>query len=482
MGGVLILALVEISLAIYFKNDLKHDFLKLAEFDTVEREYLEGIMISSGLAYDLSIPARGMVFVRVGSWEKRLKDLEGLMHHFLQSSNAAPYNLKKIDLFFNQMNALLKGGANDAQLGRVARRVKQEVNILNTYLQKSVNEIKSKRAKSVSYYGKKSDFYAWILLVIGLFGLGVILISGGIFITGLLRAVRQLQMRAKEIAGGNYGSLIKTDRQDEIGLLVESVNSMAASLENRERKIEEFNRRLTEQEKMFTIGSFAAGLAHEVGNPIQALMALNFKALDSLQGSDEHKVEETVETLSMIAEQIERLSNIVSEVREYAHPASLEKSLTSINDVIVNTMHFMRFDQRLKHITMRLDLDKDIPAVPIVGDHIAQVLINLFINAADAVDQETGEIVVSSEYEAGDVLIVISDNGHGMSSEAMSHAFEPFFTTKSKGKGTGLGLAVCKDIIEEHGGHMKISSVIGHGTSLTIWLPVDEHHVLEVAQ
>ena len=475
VGGILLLALLEIWLALYFKAELKRDFLTVSEFDKAERSYLLGIMMTSKLASELSIPARGMVFFRVSTWQKSLEDLEVLERHLAIQSAQGQENQITFQELYKEMQQLLDNDADKEQLIQFATRVKKHVGRFNLRLEKAVKDTRKERARVVAQYGQQSDVKAMILLVVGLSGLVVMLLVVGLFLSRLLGSLRQLQGRAKMIAAGNFGSLIPTNRKDEVGLLVHSVNTMATALEERENEISDFRRRLFQQEKMFTIGSFAAGLAHEVGNPIQALVALNSQAIGNLSDSpDENAIRETLDNLILISEQIERLSNIVREIRSYAHTDSDNMKLTNINEVISETLNLMRFDSRFKGVQVVVDLSLDCPAIVGVGDHISQVLINLFINAADAVEGIMGKIMISTNYENPFLRIVISDNGGGMIPEALDRAFEPFFTTKEKEKGTGLGLAVCKQIIDDHEGQINIHSTVGQGTTITVRLPANQ--------
>jgi len=473
LGFVFLVAVLEIGVSVYFKNVLKEDFLVVAEFDDKERDLLRGIMISTEMAYELSIPARGMVFLRVSLWLKRLKDLSAIEQTYLPKPDGSTESLAHS---FNTLQSLLDAGADDEQLGRFVKTVKKKVNAFNRDLRSQVGEIRTRRARYVENYGEKSDLFAGVLLVIGISGITIVMIVVGFFLVRLMQSVKQLERRATDISNGNYGAPIHTTRTDEIGTLLNSINMMAVSLDERERELGEFRRRLFQHEKVFTIGSFAAGLAHEIGNPIQALLALNGKAIERLlEKPTEGDIETAVNTLGLANEQIERLSSAVREIREFTYTGVYEKELICLNGVVENTIKLMRFDRRFKYISIKMELSPDTQPVIAVGDHLAQVLINLLINAADVVDPNKGEIFVMTRQHDGIVTMTISDNGTGMTSEQLEHALEPFFTTKEKGKGTGLGLSVCKQIIDEHNGEMKISSLVGKGTMVSVRLPTGSY-------
>jgi len=185
-------------------------------------------------------------------------------------------------------------------------------------------------------------------------------------------------------------------------------------------------------------------------------------------------LDKAISDLALMAEQIERLGTVIREVRGFAYTGPTEPELTDVNAAATTATRLIRFDKRFANVDVVEDLSSQVPAIIAVSDHLVQVLINLLINSGDAMEDRPGEVVVSTRFEDDRVVIRVSDDGRGMDDEALGRAFEPFFTTKGKHNGTGLGLAVCKQIIEDHNGDIAISSRDGGGTTVRVSLPVGD--------
>jgi signal transduction histidine kinase len=150
--------------------------------------------------------------------------------------------------------------------------------------------------------------------------------------------------------------------------------------------------------------------------------------------------------------------------------------LLNLNGLIENTNRFMRFDKRLRNVDIVLDLNPGLPAIYGVSDQLVQLLMNLMINAADAMEDGRAEIsrINISTFRVGSgVGLQIEDNGHGMDDDTLENALDPFFTTKGAGKGTGLGLPLCYTVASEHGGTITLESKPGQGARVRVILPVD---------
>jgi signal transduction histidine kinase len=171
--------------------------------------------------------------------------------------------------------------------------------------------------------------------------------------------------------------------------------------------------------------------------------------------------------------QIQRLSAITREISGFAAPQPMERQLLDLNGLVRTTSGLMGYDKRMNRVSLRLDLDSQLPAIYGVADQLTQVIMNLLINAADALgSKEEGarEITLRSELSGEHVCLTVKDNGGGMDQETLNRAFEAFFTTKSKG--TGLGLSLCYSIITGHGGTIEIDSIPNQGTQVRICLPL----------
>jgi PAS domain S-box-containing protein len=250
-----------------------------------------------------------------------------------------------------------------------------------------------------------------------------------------------------------------------------------------ENALEETRQQYFHNEKMAAIGHLAAGILHEVGNPIaaisgsiQAIHAAHDEVSCFASACPVH--DDNTNYLNMIEEQVNRLSTITREIADFASPRPRELELLDLNSLIRSTANLMRYDKRLKKIELQLDLDIDLPAVMGVADQLTQVFMNLIINAVDACGAQSreGYIRISSSLLPDVVHVVVQDNGCGMEPHTIEHAMDAFFTTKPAGKGTGLGLSLCNSIIAKLNGRMQIESKPGKGTSVHVYLPLDGGH------
>lgn len=232
---------------------------------------------------------------------------------------------------------------------------------------------------------------------------------------------------------------------------------------------------LIQAQKMESIGLLAAGLAHEVGNPLTSISSL----VQVLQR--ETKDVFTLEKLELIKSQISRISRIIRDLVDFSRRSSYEVQLTDVNKCLHEAVEIVRVGKKAKEIAFQMDIAEAMPYLPLVPDQIQQVLINMLINAVDAIHEITatqpqgnrkqGEIIVTSRLRNEDVVITIGDNGKGIAEKDLSKIFEAFFTTKKVGEGTGLGLWVSYGIIKSFQGIITVQSKEGAGTTFTIVLP-----------
>ncbi|MCG7982943.1 MAG: ATP-binding protein [Candidatus Thiodiazotropha lotti] len=250
------------------------------------------------------------------------------------------------------------------------------------------------------------------------------------------------------------------------------------------QELERTRQQYFHQEKMAAIGQLAAGILHEVGNPIAAIAG----AADDMRSVSGWKGQQSGEpidfpqvvsrNLQMIEEHTERLSKITRDIADFASPRIRNRDLTDINGLIRSTTRLLGYDHRYRKMEIIQTFDNQLPAVEAVPDQITQVLVNLIINGLDAcnTDNQQPTVEVITRVAKNGIEIEIKDNGSGMDEQTLEHALEPFFTTKEPGKGTGLGLSLCNSIVSEHNGKLHIESHPGAGTSAIVFLPVSETH------
>lgn len=225
---------------------------------------------------------------------------------------------------------------------------------------------------------------------------------------------------------------------------------------------------LIQSEKMASIGQLAANVAHEINNPLAAIIANAQLLIRDLSAADE----DTRDSLKLIETAGERAAKIVSNLLDSARKEKhYEFEEISLNETIEDAISLLRYEINKRSVSVKLDLSKKIPHIFANKNQLKGVWINLINNALGAIESECGKISISTRYENKEFYIVFSDNGKGIPPEHQSRIFEPFFTTKEAGKGTGLGLSVSLQVIKEHHGDIEFESTVGKGTKFMVILP-----------
>lgn len=227
---------------------------------------------------------------------------------------------------------------------------------------------------------------------------------------------------------------------------------------------------IAQREKMVAIGQMATGIAHEIGNPLASISSVAQYLVRKLT-MHEHK-----EQLLVIQYHINRISNILMRMLSLSRPASSEYKWSDINSLIENTLSLISYDKRARTVSIRNNINPDLPMAWLNPQYFEQVLLNIFINALDAMDvKKDGQdhfLTISRKYADGMIEIRISDTGVGMNPEVCRRAFESFFTTKEVGKGTGMGLYISHNLVAEVDGTLELESEPGKGTTVIIRIPL----------
>ncbi|MBL4845034.1 MAG: HAMP domain-containing protein, partial [Planctomycetes bacterium] len=318
---------------------------------------------------------------------------------------------------------------------------------------------------------------AWVYaLVVGsLPAMGLILLAQRI----VTRPLRQVSEAALAVASGRTDVRVELDQgsgRDEMSLLAESFNSMVDRLERDLEVQRETAQTLLRTERLAVAGSLAAGVAHEVNNPLAAISSL----VQIAQSKAEN--ERTRELLGDALGHMERISDALRDLLDFARvPGQTTRQPCRVNEVVERTVRLLRYDKRLRQIELSVDLDPELPLVLADGDQIQQVLMNLLFNARDAIEsRREGEpeaparISVVTGVASGELQLTVKDTGCGVTAEVRERLFEPFFTTKPPGAGTGLGLAVCRDLLRAHEGRISLESEAGQGTEVLVSLPLSK--------
>jgi PAS domain S-box-containing protein len=247
--------------------------------------------------------------------------------------------------------------------------------------------------------------------------------------------------------------------------LTESGESLAMIRDVTRRKALE--RQLMHAEKLASVGILAAGVAHEIGNPLSAV-----SGYAQLLTKDDVTDEERREFAQAIASQAERINRIIRDLLEYSRPSPYQGQAVEVNQAIEAVLNMFFTSKRLahSHLNISRDLARDLPLVRIDRDQLQQVVLNMVMNAAQAME-DGGGLTITTRAREGWVRLDFSDTGPGIPLGHLPLIFDPFFTTKPPGQGTGLGLSICDRIINAAGGRLEVRSQLGKGTTFTVWLP-----------
>ncbi|HCJ67192.1 MAG TPA: hypothetical protein DHV62_07705 [Elusimicrobia bacterium] len=288
------------------------------------------------------------------------------------------------------------------------------------------------------------------------------------FLAGqILNPIENLIRASRELGQGNLEYRIKNIPKDEIGKLAETFNFMADSLKTRDEKLKETTKeQLMRSEKLASIGRLAAGVAHEINNPLTGILTFSHLLLKKKSSDDPER-----EKLETIINETTRCRAIVKGLLDFARQTKPEKKFADLNEIIEYSLSLVERHASFHDIKMIRELSPSLPRARVDVNQIQQVFMNIIINAQEAMPEGGTLTIKSSITENGFIEIRFIDTGCGVPEENMDKLFDPFFTTKHEGKGTGLGLAVSYGIIEGHQGNIEIQSKLNKGTTVIIRLP-----------
>ena len=325
-------------------------------------------------------------------------------------------------------------------------------------------------------YGELESFLKEIF--IANFIIGLLMFAIAVFLARRIAGpIEELVVAANRFSEGDLKTPVSVKGSEEINILatefevmrrklLEAYSNLEEKIEQRTEALREAQFQISHQEKMASLGLLAAGVAHEIGNPLTGISSM---AQIIKRKINEPEIEEYIST---ILSNIDRISRIVRELVDFTRPSSYEATYVNPNEVIKSAVGIVRYDKRAKNIQLQMDLDSNIPSLFLVEDQLLQVFINILINAMDACLNDTGALEIRTFSDDENVYIHFGDNGTGIADEHLSKIFEPFFTTKKVGKGTGLGLSVSYGIIKNLYGRIQVDSQLNKGSTFKIEIPI----------
>lgn len=288
------------------------------------------------------------------------------------------------------------------------------------------------------------------------------------------KPIRELERITKKIAAGDFSEAIEVQGNDEIASLGRSFNQMEAklketlnSLEDTITMLEQKQAQLVESEKLASIGLLVAGVAHEINNPLTSVMTFSNLMLEKLPEGDPNR-----ERLKMMTFEANRARTIVKQLLSFARETPARPVMISINEPVREIVDSLVAQGKFADVELKMDLAEDMPEVNSDPAQIGQVVMNLVLNAINAITPP-GTVEVATRVRDGWAELAVSDTGCGIPEENIRRIFEPFFTTRGANQGTGLGLAVSYGIVKKHRGDITVKSELGKGTTFTVRIPIN---------
>ena len=360
--------------------------------------------------------------------------------------------------------------AEDMKLNEIRKRIKESKLELV-----SQNVMVNGKHYKVIYYPQASDrLYCLMrpidriadakrhitLLMFGIAAVVILLVALISHLIGrnLTNPIKDLVQFTRKVAAGNLNEQCEVKTHDEIGDLTVAFNQMTRDLRNSRNE-------LISAERLATAGKMAASFAHEIRNPLSSMQML----AQMLMRKEDLSEARRKQSMQYILEEIERIDVIVKGFMDFARPASLNPAPYDLNQVLQEVLDLMEANLNHHQIGLLKKFAPNLPPVSLDRDKLKQAFMNIVLNAMDAMP-EGGTLEIVTLQGADKVRIDVVDTGIGIPPEDLNQLFEPFFTTKSQG--TGLGLANAKRVLEQHGGDIQGRSVVGKGTTISLWLPL----------
>lgn len=320
---------------------------------------------------------------------------------------------------------------------------------------KTITQLERKKVNSIIHDSKKVLYVSfWCILFLAI-------VVGRFVSQKILNSLRAVEKLAASISKGDFRKNEDIKSKDELGSVIKAVNLMSEELKNREEEI-------IQSKKLASLGILTAGVAHEMTNPLNniSMIAQNFVSFyDSLDKDTR------IGMIGKVEEETKRIEEIVKDLLDFSKPKDANRKEANINDVVRKAVKLMQNTLDISNVELYLSLSSGLPLVCIDSNQMQQVLINLIVNAVQAMS-DGGKLFIKTVIGGEEVIkIEVRDTGKGISPEFLPYIFDPFFTTKGVG-GTGLGMSVSYGIIKSHKGTIRVESDLDVGTAFIIELPI----------
>jgi signal transduction histidine kinase len=312
---------------------------------------------------------------------------------------------------------------------------------------------------------------ALALLVLSYFALTRLIVGP---LDALSRAARRVAAGARVLEVPRAGARELVELGEGLSVMTEKLLAEEEALRKKVDEVEratlslkEAQDRLVRSERLASVGRLAAGLAHEVGNPITAMIGMQDLLLEG--GLDEA---EQRDFIARMRKETVRISAILRDLLAFARPGAIAKASEpgNVESAVYDTVTLLTPQRAMRDVELSVDVHPDLPEVALSSEHLVQVLLNLLLNAADACEGG-GHVTVTASKSPLGVLLAVEDDGPGVAADVRNRLFEPFVTTKDVGKGTGLGLAVCRGLVEAAGGSIQLDERHPKGARFVVELP-----------
>lgn len=447
------------------KAQLMDQFNQIAQLQTTEQ-----LLVEADLAVFDAI-TNMLILFQPTSREQVLKDVHvqftRLTNLYTRLSEQFP---DRASSFFSLVGSLANVVMKPDQQGY--QQVRIELAQHKQQLRRLLDSNRATREQLIDRYHRNSNRTGLEILLMSLAGIVLLATLSSLFFGRLSKDIYRLLTQIGQIIRREKLSNLDHYRDDELGLLIQGVNSMSDALDLRDQQlaIERENRHY--QDKSGAIEHLAAGLVHEIGNPIAAIAGM-IDEIDQLRQQDPTSCRPPIsDYIDYIGQYNVNLLKINQDLKNLAQPAQTDYRLIDINELIEQSCNLLNYDERWYDIDITLSLAPQLPALTLNSHRIKLLLNNILTNALEACqDTRQGKISITTEL-AGiqQLLITVKDNGTGMDNQQLAHALDAFYTTKEQHN--GLGLFSCLSIVAAHGGRIQLSSRLGEVTEIKIFLPL----------